>query len=82
MKINSINYLLKPKRIQNFSVLNTVCPGSSDPQEKILNIFVSENEVYTIFQLIRFFRFNYSITEQNKFRSHELDCIKQFDSIF
>ena len=28
---------------------HTVCPGSSDPPEKILNIFASENEVYTIF---------------------------------
>ena len=28
--------------------INTVCPGSSDPQEKILNIFASENDVYTI----------------------------------
>ena len=27
----------------------TVCPGSSDPPEKLLNTFVSENEVYTIF---------------------------------
>jgi len=27
----------------------TVCPGSSDHPEKILNIFASENEVYTIF---------------------------------
>ena len=27
----------------------TVCPGSSDPLEKNLNIFASENEVYTIF---------------------------------
>ena len=27
----------------------TVCPGSSDPPEKILNIFASENKVYTIF---------------------------------
>ena len=26
----------------------TVCPGSSDPQEKVLNIFASENEVYTM----------------------------------
>ena len=25
---------------------HTVCPGSSDPPEKILNIFASENEVY------------------------------------
>ena len=27
----------------------TVCPGSSDPPEKILNIFASENKVYTIY---------------------------------
>ena len=27
----------------------TVCPGSSDPPEKILNIFASEHDVYTIF---------------------------------
>ena len=27
----------------------TVCPGSSDPPEKLLNIFASENEDYTIF---------------------------------
>ena len=32
-----------------FACLNTVCPGSSDPPEKTLNIFASENEVYTIF---------------------------------
>ena len=30
-------------------ILYTVCPGSSDPPEKILNIFASENEVYTVF---------------------------------
>ena len=36
----------------------TVCPGSSDPPEKILNIFTSENEVYTIYQLLRYFRLN------------------------
>ena len=30
----------------------TVCPGSSDTLEKILNIFASENEVYTIFKLL------------------------------
>ena len=29
--------------------LSTVCPGSSDPPEKIFNIFASENEVYTIY---------------------------------
>ena len=28
---------------------NTVCPGSSDPPEKMFNIFASENEVYTIY---------------------------------
>ena len=31
--------------------LCTVCPGNSDPPEKILNIFASENEVYTIFSV-------------------------------
>ena len=36
----------------------TVCPGSSDPQEKILNIYASENEVYTVFKLLRYFRLN------------------------
>ena len=36
----------------------TVCPGSSDPPEKILNIFTSENEVYAIFSLLRYFRLN------------------------
>ena len=34
---------------------STVCPGSSDPPEKI---FASENEVYTIFQLLQYFRLN------------------------
>ena len=28
---------------------STVCPGSSDTPEKILNKFASENEAYTIF---------------------------------
>ena len=27
----------------------TVCPGSSDPQEKIFNRFASDNEVHAIF---------------------------------
>ena len=36
----------------------TVCPVSSDPPEKILNIFASENAIYTIFQLLRYFRLN------------------------
>ena len=55
----------------------TVCPGSSDPPEKILYIFASDNEVYTIFLIITIFQVEYySFTEQNNFRSHELDCIK------
>ena len=29
--------------------VGTVCPGSSDPPEKIFNIFASEKEVYTIY---------------------------------
>ena len=33
-------------------------PGSSDPREKIFNIFASENEVYTIFKLLQYFRLN------------------------
>mgnify|MGYP001303874443 CR=1 FL=1 len=33
--------------------INTVCPGSSDPPEKIYNIFASVNEVYTIYQILR-----------------------------
>ena len=36
----------------------TVCPGSSDPPEKLLNIFASENEVYTFFLLLRYFSLN------------------------
>ena len=37
-------------RLQNvIKLLSTVCPGSNDPPEKILNIFASEIEVYTIF---------------------------------
>ena len=31
------------------SMKHTVCTGSSDSPKKILNIFASENEVYTIF---------------------------------
>ena len=32
----------------------TVCPGSSYPAEKIINIFASENEVYTSYELLRY----------------------------
>ena len=28
---------------------STVCPGSSDPPEKIFHTFASENEVHTIY---------------------------------
>ena len=28
---------------------STVCPGISDPPEKMFNIFASENEVYNIY---------------------------------
>ena len=37
------------------TLLCTVCPGSSDPSEKLFNIFASENEVYTIYQPLRYF---------------------------
>ena len=38
--------------------LYTVCPGSSDPVEKIFNIFAPEIEVYTSYQILRYFRLN------------------------
>ena len=41
-----------------YFTVSTVCPGSSDPPEKLLNIFASENKVYTIFKLLGYFRFN------------------------
>ena len=37
------------KKSTEVSIICTVCPGSSDPLEKISNIFASENEAYTIF---------------------------------
>ena len=40
----------------SFILVYTVCPGSSDPPEKIFNIIASENEVYTIYELLRYFR--------------------------
>ena len=56
-KNNSLNYCILNQfvvaRTAFFSRFGsgcyTVCPGSSDPPEKILNIFASENEVYTVF---------------------------------
>ena len=38
--------------------VGTVCPGSSDPPQKMFNIFASEIEVYTIFNYIRYFWVN------------------------
>ena len=39
----------------------TVCPGSSDPPEKKnIDICASENEVYTIYYLLQYFRLNIS----------------------
>ena len=35
--------------VREFTIKGTVCPGSSDPPEKIFIIFASENEVYTIY---------------------------------
>ena len=32
-----------------YMYIYTVCPGSSDPPEKIFNIFASENEVHNIY---------------------------------
>ena len=40
--------ILKLISARSETVRATVCPGSSEPSEKILNIFASENEVYTI----------------------------------
>ena len=43
-------YFVKDSRQRAYAVYEyTVCPGSSDPPEKIFNIFASENEVYTIY---------------------------------
>ena len=36
----------------------TVCPGSSNPPEMIYNIFASENEVFDIYLLLRYFKVN------------------------
>ena len=38
--------LTKEMLIQNMQIIkvHTVCPGSSDPSEKIFNIFAPENE--------------------------------------
>ena len=51
----------------------TVCSVSGDPPEKILNIFASENAVYTIFLLLRITFEYYSFTEQNNFGSHDIE---------
>ena len=38
--------------------VGTVCPGSSDPPQKMFNIFASEIEVYTIYELLRYLGLN------------------------
>ena len=44
-----VNITECPMSLDHFhSIITTVCPGSSDPPEKILNLFASENENYTI----------------------------------
>jgi len=48
----------------------TVCPGRSDPPEKIIKIFVSENEVYTIYQLLQYFRLNIIRLQSKHFLGH------------
>ena len=40
------------------TLYSTVWPGSSDHPQKMLIIFASENEVYTIFNYIRYFWLN------------------------
>ena len=58
---------------------SSVCPGSSDPPEKIFNTFASENEVYVIYLLLQYFKVEYYLfTEQNNFRS-QLDKIVRFN---
>ena len=49
---------LQSPAVQFFISVHTVCQGSSDPPEKIFNIFASENEVYTVYQQLRYFRLN------------------------
>ena len=44
--------------IGDYFLVCTVCPGRSDPQEKMFDIIASENEVYTIYYLLRYFRMN------------------------
>ena len=41
--------VLEEGKLVYTSTLYTVCPGSSEPPGKLLNIFASENEDYTIF---------------------------------
>ena len=49
ININEITIQSQKSKYIDASFYCTVCPGSSDPPEKILNIFASENKVYTIF---------------------------------
>ena len=43
---NDVGNALRKARQQQ---VTTVCPGSSDPPEKVFYLFASENEVYTIY---------------------------------
>ena len=59
----------------NYSL--TVCPGSSDPSEKIfIYICIRKLGLHWYLTITIFKVEYYSFTEQNNFRSHELDCIK------
>ena len=58
----------------------TVCPGSSDPPEKIFDIFASENEIYTIYWLFRYFRLNI-IRLESKIISGHMNSIGYNSSI-
>ena len=53
----------------------TVCPGSSDPQEKLFwYIFIRKVGLHRYTVTIFYVEY-YSFTEQKKIRSHELDWI-------
>ena len=47
MLLGSYNIFKATKQIFKKGNVDTVCPESSDPPEKNVNIFASENEVYT-----------------------------------
>ena len=56
---------------------HTVCPGSSDPPEKkIIYICIRKLGLQRFLTNTIFKVEYYSFTEQNDFKSHELDCMK------